>query len=1312
MKKLILFSISILSLGVASALELISPANNAQIQLMKDAQKAFVQLSQQERYDIWNNATDDNPEAKAILSALGEIKYAPLSIEFSWSGVNPGSEVTFTVKDATTDKLAYSFITKESKVTLRNFEIGRTYQWSVSDGHTVLSRTFTTESLVPRLMYTSHIVNWRDIGGRTGLNNKQIRQGLMYRCGQFNETSSDPENPGAIKLNAASVKYMTQQLGIKTDIDFREAAKECAGMTGSPLGSGVNWVRTSFKGYASFDTDASKACFQEIFAAMIDPAKYPIAFHCAGGADRTGSIAFIVEALLGCSEYDFELDYEITAFSTAINNRSYLINNFYPMKQKLWNNYSGDTWAEKAASYVKACGFTDADIETFRGIMLDGYDDVSRPAIAAIYPTANYLQNPDGDSTTYDYEPAATDYVWTNALGDDDWTKPVNFLLNGSVPAQVPGSTDIVVLPVGVSVYIDYDENDAAKLASANVFRNVKRIIPCGPRSVVRINVPQDQVLEVNCAIVRDKTDGWWKGGKITKLGAGEVQLKAYGLLKNSKNETFDYYVALNVVDGTLTLPQNEVVVDEHYGAASVAEGATLMLGRVNKSLHYNRFPTIAGAGTIKNDNPAYLYVSEGSTFAGKIEGRVIVNTRGYLRLTGTNSTYGSSTIAWYGHGKAAPEENYGAIGVQSFGMKGYPSSLGTNQCVTSRDDGAYFKYLGMGETTDCTLEINHTDKNADWVFLDAGETGGLNWTGNWLFDGEGYSTTKSYQHGLVLMGDGTSVNTMSGKVRHHPFNSQSAVYRATLNVRKQGTGTWRINENAGNVGSAQWGMRGVWEVQNGTLQFDSIADKGVQSALGSSDELFNNSFAVTQKVENAVDYAFVLGGGVGKTRGNLEYVGSASSTAAGRKFVVDGTGAFLNNGSSALTLSDFKVKSGSGDSTLVLGGANLLANSIDTVADGDNGKLGLVKEDAGTWKLGNDLSFTGPLVVKAGKLEVGEAIKYWQFYRWVVKDTFDYSSDTTSAGRNRAVGLKMLGLFDANGNDRVQGLTDTGDLQATPPSNCNYASKEYSYVDDVLNLEAGHFLVTGYDGKTKGLSLTTATEGGNNMTSVFSHPTAGHTVSVQSRSPQAAPDYFTTNTWFAITMRPVAGQPIVSWDYVNEYYNRSYQTISNCTLEASMDGKTWTQLAEKSQDAIPTSGTWASDNTTKYAADFTTHTGMAIASGPAGQTTLAFAGSSVSVAAGAELKFNQAVTVPKIVVEPTGMGSLSGVTLADNGVIDISPAPAGASADIAVDFSKVTLPTNYSFTIGGKPSTAEITLSADGRTLSVRRRGLKIIFK
>ena len=66
-------------------------------------------------------------------------------------------------------------------------------------------------------------------------------------------------------------------------------------------------------------------------------------------------------------------------------------------------------------------------------------------------------------------------YTWTNVLGDGDWSKPGNFLVGpegtGSVPETVPGASDNVYVEANTTVTLEYDPDDAAKLASCNAFR-------------------------------------------------------------------------------------------------------------------------------------------------------------------------------------------------------------------------------------------------------------------------------------------------------------------------------------------------------------------------------------------------------------------------------------------------------------------------------------------------------------------------------------------------------------------------------------------------------------------------------------------------------------------------------------------------------------------------------------------------------------------------------------------------------------------------------------------------------------------------
>lgn len=64
----------------------------------------------------------------------------------------------------------------------------------------------------------------------------------------------------------------------------------------------------SAKQYGDFITNPTVAApYLRVFA---NPDNYPIIFHCRGGADRTGSLAFILNALQGVSEADLIKDYE------------------------------------------------------------------------------------------------------------------------------------------------------------------------------------------------------------------------------------------------------------------------------------------------------------------------------------------------------------------------------------------------------------------------------------------------------------------------------------------------------------------------------------------------------------------------------------------------------------------------------------------------------------------------------------------------------------------------------------------------------------------------------------------------------------------------------------------------------------------------------------------------------------------------------------------------------------------------------------------------------------------------------------------
>jgi len=175
--------------------------------------------------------------------------------------------------------------------------------------------------------------------------------------------------PGASRLNDETKKYMVEILGIKTDLDLR-GDDECYGMTGSPLGPTVHWAHYSASSYGGMQRSSGKAAFLKAFRIFCDEKNYPIVFHCSAGQDRAGSLAFILNGLLGVDEEELYKDWEATGFwnrGAGFNHHDY----FDKLIEGFEANFPQPTWREKIEAYVKSLGVTQAEIDKFRAIMLE-----------------------------------------------------------------------------------------------------------------------------------------------------------------------------------------------------------------------------------------------------------------------------------------------------------------------------------------------------------------------------------------------------------------------------------------------------------------------------------------------------------------------------------------------------------------------------------------------------------------------------------------------------------------------------------------------------------------------------------------------------------------------------------------------------------------------------------------------------------------------------------------------------------------------------------------------------------------------------
>ncbi len=211
--------------------------------------------------------------------------------------------------------------------------------------------------------------NFRDIGGWTGL-----KTGLAYRGAEPNcQTNPACFRPGqkrshGLFITPAGADTLAKRLGIKTDLDLR-ARGESPTPDETPV-PGARLVRISCAGYMKFLSNT--VCVAQLLRVFADRSNYPIYFHCWGGADRTGSLAFLLEGLCGVSETDLSIDYELTTFGGAFGSRVRVDSKpfLFASMVKEMKKRPGATLRDKIAHYViHECGLTPEEVASIRGIL-------------------------------------------------------------------------------------------------------------------------------------------------------------------------------------------------------------------------------------------------------------------------------------------------------------------------------------------------------------------------------------------------------------------------------------------------------------------------------------------------------------------------------------------------------------------------------------------------------------------------------------------------------------------------------------------------------------------------------------------------------------------------------------------------------------------------------------------------------------------------------------------------------------------------------------------------------------------------------
>ena len=398
-------------MGVFAAIEPVSPVGGAQVQLVADAQKQVMNLATlDERLKLFEV---DRKNGKKIRHDKYWRRALPLVLKLkTMQGENGPWKVLIGKRPDLSDARAWYLKTTETdsasgrekaakasvgevkiEVPMANLEIGARYYWKVvcrgrcgfgcgphhgcKECKTIVKTPiseFVTEDVAPRwIAIEGSVGNIRDFGGRMTSSGKRVRQGMAYRGQGLNYNSVTGEVQGRNRLTVEDVKYLTGTLGIKTDLDLRGSG-ETADLAESPLGPKVKLIKRSSQAYAGIFDARGKRVMAENFREFCDERNYPIYFHCIGGADRTGSLAYVMNCVLGVSRHDAETDWEST-FYPHIPDANPDPNHW--CRESHFNTGISkygkpeDSWQRRVELYLLDCGVTEAEIAKFRKIMLE-----------------------------------------------------------------------------------------------------------------------------------------------------------------------------------------------------------------------------------------------------------------------------------------------------------------------------------------------------------------------------------------------------------------------------------------------------------------------------------------------------------------------------------------------------------------------------------------------------------------------------------------------------------------------------------------------------------------------------------------------------------------------------------------------------------------------------------------------------------------------------------------------------------------------------------------------------------------------------
>lgn len=262
-------------------------------------------------------------------------------------------------------------------------------QYRITSGNTTLATGQLNPTGKVRTLYGTTLKNCRDLGG-WACDGGTVKYGKLFRTSELTGLSRPNE-----QITELEKSMFLNLLGIKCEVDLRDTGEQGGTAT---FDNTVEYLHQDIVAYdGAFANEERRNQLKIVLTKIMTNAveNKPTFWHCVAGADRTGTVAWLLLGLLGVSQSDCDKEYEITSLSgpTRFRNKDYANLGYLSGLYHYISSLGKSTFKDNIVEAFRIIGTDECLVNSFRMSMIDGTPTTISYDIPPLSITANGTYN-------------------------------------------------------------------------------------------------------------------------------------------------------------------------------------------------------------------------------------------------------------------------------------------------------------------------------------------------------------------------------------------------------------------------------------------------------------------------------------------------------------------------------------------------------------------------------------------------------------------------------------------------------------------------------------------------------------------------------------------------------------------------------------------------------------------------------------------------------------------------------------------------------------------------------------------------------